>query len=871
MEEVGSLKVNLGLDSADFTKNITDINRKLKVVESEFKVASTSVDGFGSSVDDLKSQSEHLSTKLQLQAKKVEALRDKYEESVKVKGEEAKETENLLIRYNKTKAFMNSMQKELDKVNGKIDDLTNSWSNLSKKLAQVSDSMKAAGDKLKDVGETLAKYVTLPLTALSVGSLKVADDFDAAQDKIQAQLGLTAKEAEKHGEIVEGVWKDAYGDNLDEVSKNVALVARTFDDLPTDKIENITEQGYIMQDAFGVDIADSVRSAKVLMDKFAYSSELAFDYIFKGYQKNLDYSGEFLDSINEYSTYFDELGFKGEEMFDIFYSGAESGVFQLDKVGDGIKEFAQRAKDSGDSTKNAFEGLNLNAEEMMDSFNEGGVVAQKAFKQVVTALQSVEDKTKKNQITTDLFGTQYEDLGKEAFNAMLKVEHKFGDVEGATKKAGETLHANFGTDLKTFWREFQKSLVPVGEVLIQMARDWIPPITSAISSLANWFKALSPAIQKVVIVLGGFAAAIGPVLVVIGTLVSSIGSILGAITPVVTTIGGAGGLSAVLAAITGPIGIAVAAIGGLIGILTLLYKKNERFRNGVKKSWEDIKGVFNITLGFISDIVQKFMGAITEFFNRQLEKIKGFWNENVEGIMDIVEFHFGYISGMIEVSMSYIQLIFTTVWPIIEGIVKMAWESIKFIITNVLDVILGIIKTFIQLFQGDWEGAWNTVKETVMNIWENIKNYFSSLGSILFNIGEDIMQGLVDGIGNMRDKVMNKAKSIANAVKNTIKDALNINSPSKVMMDLGQWIPIGLAEGMERNMNAVIGATNNMAQATIPRGPNFGQNEQISNATNKNYSTNVTNHFHMPVDSPSQIARKQQQSLRQLALEWGMR
>ncbi|WP_345290212.1 phage tail tape measure protein, partial [Streptomyces gulbargensis] len=167
---------------------------------------------------------------------------------------------------------------------------------------------------------------------------------------------------------------------------------------PIEQLEAVTENALTIAETFEKDVSEVTRSANQLMKDFGLTADQAFDYITKGFQKGLDYSGEFLDVINEYSPQFKALGFSGQEFFNTLAAGAQSGAFNLDKVGDAVKEFNIRAKDGSDLTNQAFEDLNLNAEEMSLNFAKGGDQAQKSFKKVVQELSKVQDPLKKNEI-----------------------------------------------------------------------------------------------------------------------------------------------------------------------------------------------------------------------------------------------------------------------------------------------------------------------------------------------------------------------------------------------------------------------------------------------------------------------------------------
>lgn len=91
---------------------------------------------------------------------------------------------------------------------------------------------------------------------------------------------------------------------------------------------------------------------------------------------------------------------------------------------------------------------------------------------------------------------------------------------------------------------------------------------------------------------------------------------------------------------------------------------------------------------------------------------------------------------------------------------------------------------------------------------------FRNSGRVL---GRDTVKGLINGLKSMSGPLADVAKSLAKTIEQTIKKTLKIKSPSRVMRDeVGKWIPLGLAEGISKHIDAVVSVANRMAQATIP-------------------------------------------------------
>ena len=102
------------------------------------------------------------------------------------------------------------------------------------------------------------------------------------------------------------------------------------------------------------------------------------------------------------------------------------------------------------------------------------------------------------------------------------------------------------------------------------------------------------------------------------------------------------------------------------------------------------------------------------------------------------------------------------------------------------------------------------VKGLAGRIPQAIKSGVGSLASI----GRNLIQGLWGGISSAFNSVISKVKAMAARLPAAVKKVLGIASPSKVFMELGQWIPEGLALGIEQNLSPVEEASDAMVGAT---------------------------------------------------------
>lgn len=179
----------------------------------------------------------------------------------------------------------------------------------------------------------------------------------------------------------------------------------------------------------------------------------AMDIVTAGFQDGLNVSQDWLDTLNEYPTQFRKLGLDAGQFMTLLKQGLEGGARDTDKVADSLKEFSIRAVDGSKSTKEGFEALGFNAEEMGRRFAEGGDSARVAFGAVLEKLRETKDPQEQALIWQRLFGTQWEDMGDAVKNFSLDpVKNQFKDLSGVSENATKTATDNFKSEWETATR-----------------------------------------------------------------------------------------------------------------------------------------------------------------------------------------------------------------------------------------------------------------------------------------------------------------------------------------------------------------------------------------------------------------------------------
>lgn len=153
-------------------------------------------------------------------------------------------------------------------------------------------------------------------------------------------------------------------------------------------------------------------------------------------------------------------------------------------------------------------------------------------------------------------------------------------------------------------------------------------------------------------------------------------------------------------------------------------------------------------------------------------------------------------------------------WDEVKAFAEKTWNAIKNFFSNTLNNIKNTVSTKFREMVQAIRDRMEEIQQKIRGTWNNITGFLKGIN--LFNIGRDIMQGLLDGISNMARAIYDKVREIADSVKNTIKSALRISSPSRVMMELGEFTAEGFALGLEQAIRNIKTSAAEMVRATIP-------------------------------------------------------
>ncbi|QAX94007.1 tape measure protein [Streptomyces phage Euratis] len=634
---------------------------------------------------------------------------------------------------------------------------------------QLNDTLDEASDNISAFGEHAATLATVAGGAIAAGigaGLYEALSQEADSDILAAQLGASPAEAKALGEAAGAVYADGYGESVadaNEALKNLWQQGLVPAGATADEMANISEQAMDVATVLGDEVGPTANAVGVMLKTgMAKNAQEAFDILVAGTQNGANKAEDLLDTFNEYSVQFKGIGLDGKTAMGLLSQGLQGGARDADLVADSLKEFGLIVRAGGDTVNQAYAKMGLSGKEMTKAIAEGGPAAKTALDQTLDGLRNIKDPAERSALAVQLFGTQAEDMQ----DALLKLDpstavDSLGKVDGAAKKAGDTMHDNAANKFKEFTRGLQQGIVDfLGTTVIPAVETFagkLDDVGSAVQTAAQFvsqhsttFGIIAGVITTLILpalIQWGIQQAITAGQVVLGWVTTATASVTSAATQVAASWSTIGGWIAAAAR-------AVVSGAVIVGTWVLMGVQSMIQAARMAAAWL-------IAMGPIALFIAAIVGLVVV--------IVANWD---------------------------------TIWAYTKKIFQWLWDWVKKIFGWLKDLFLNF--TGPGLLIKHWDKIWGATKSTFNNVRNFARDALNavvqfvtglpgrilSAGSKLLSAGRSIGGYVIDGIKNGLSKLGGFAASLGSAVTSAAKGAIN------GVIDLLNWaIPNKLGWG----------------------------------------------------------------------------
>ncbi|MDY7044034.1 phage tail tape measure protein [Virgibacillus sp. M23] len=578
--EVGNLRTRLSWEDDGASRALTGFRQDLKGLRSEMNAARSGGKEYTNSLKGLRQQSDILTRRFKTQQLQVKELGKRFEESRRIKGEDAKQTKNLSDQYNNAVAQMNRTENQLNDITRAIEEQTNPWKRLSRNMTDAGDKMQTVGRNMTDFGRNYSMRVTAPIVAGGVAIFKAASDYESAFAGVEKTVDGTAEQMQGLRQSIRDMAKE-----IPSSTTEIAKVAEAAGQLgiKTESIEEFTrtmidlgEATNMTSDQAATEFARFANIVGMSQDDFdklgstvvalgnnlatteSEISSMAMRLAGAGAQVGLTEA-----EIMSFAAALSSVGIEAEAGGSAFSKVMVNMQLAVEKGGDSLNNFAKVAGMSASDFKKAYKD---DATKAISTFIEGLSTAEDRGLSAIGILDEMGIKEVR------LRDTLLRAAGaSDVFSESLEIGSKAWEENTALTEEAEKRYATTESQMKILWNRIKDIGITLGEALIPAVMDAIDaaqPLIDKIESGAEAFADMNEEQQQTILKMIGLVAAIGPVSVGLGGLTTTIGGLLkvgGSLTGLLGKAGGKGllGRFGLMGVTGGPVGIAIAGVAAL--------------------------------------------------------------------------------------------------------------------------------------------------------------------------------------------------------------------------------------------------------------------------------------------------------------------
>lgn len=233
----------------------------------------------------------------------------------------------------------------------------------------------------------------------------------------------------------------------------------------------------------------------------------------------------------------------------------------------------------------------------------------------------------------------------------------------------------------------------------------------------------------------------------------------------------------------------------------------------------------------ITTLVTGLIGMLPQLISAGIELLVALVHGIVQSLPQL-------IPAGIQAVLALINGLVGAVPQLIQAALGLVPVIVDALIQNLPLLIQGGIQIIVALISGLGQSI-PQLLEFMPQIGQSIVNSLKEVD--LLQVGKDLVSGLIKGIGSMLGAVKDAAKNVAKGAANAIKGFLGINSPSKLMIEQGEFTGEGLALGIKGMVGDVEKAAIGLSAPIAPAVNKYTPSGSSTTTTNNNRS--VVNHY----------------------------
>lgn len=286
----------------------------------------------------------------------------------------------------------------------------------------------------------------------------------------------------------------------------------------------------------------------------------------------------------------------------------------------------------------------------------------------------------------------------------------------------------------------------LAELILQIARVVLPPLTRILQQLEPVFRLVGDAIaQLAMAVLPPFIDGLGQMLTAVSPLIPVLGELLGALLEALLPV-----FIALAPLMTLLVPVFVALVEAITPLIMIVAQLATILITALMPVFEGIAGAVEGFADVLTGVVETVAGwveAVAGFFQWLYDVLVG--NSIIPDLINGIIEWFGMLTGLI----SFVSGVFSGIYNVVS---------------TIFNAILSVVSTVVTAVVSFVTGAWNALSSVTSSVFGAI----SGIASSIWNGIRSTVTGVVNGIRSVVEGTWNAIQSISSTIWNGIKTAV---------------------------------------------------------------------------------------------------
>ena len=643
---ISGITIEINGETTKLQKSLKGLDSSLKNTQSKLKDIEKLLKLSPTSTELLTQKQKSLETAIGDTKKRLEELKD-------AQGSVAEGTEE-----------WDSLQREIIATEQQLQSLESEYRNFgsvgAQQIAAIGEKMKDLGSKMSEVGETLTKYVTLPIVGAGTAAVKSFAEVDKTMQLTNATMGNTAEEAAMLNRAMEeAAANSTFG--MSDAAEATLNFARA-----------------------GLDAEQAAAALAPAMNLAA------------GEGGNLDtVSAGLVGTINGFGDSFAETA----HYADVFAAACNNSALDVDSLSNAMSVAAPIFSTAGYSVEDAALYMGVMANNGIDAnvaanslktgiarlvspAKEGAEMMAQLGIAVTNADGSMKDSVQLQQELHDAFSQLSESeqiaaasaiFGKNQMAPWLalintapadvnELSDSLTNAAGTTDEMAEAMMGGFGGSIEKLKSSLDVLMTSLGRLIA----EYLQPVINKVQEWVDKFNSLDDNTKKIIVTVAGIVAAIGPLLVIGGKLITGIGMLL-TFAPMIAT-----ALGAISLPVIGITALIIALVAAGIYLVT---------------HWEQVKAKAAEIWNSVKESAKQAWDGMVQAF----ETMKQSMSEKVENLKQKLVETWNNIKQTAINSFNGLKTSVSTIWDSIRESISSRIEAAKDTVRNAIEAIKGFL------------------------------------------------------------------------------------------------------------------------------------------------------------------------------------